>query len=147
MRRILQTFFLSAFLVAGLPLVAVAQENTDAQNTEETSEPAKPTIKHLPPAYGPKMLRLAEILGGLHYLRELCGADEGQLWRQQMSDILIAEEPIPQRRAELIAHFNRGFRGYQESYRECTSSALEANKRYVREGARLAADIPNRYGR
>ena len=28
--------------------------------------------------------RLAEILGALHYLRQLCGANEGPKWRNEM---------------------------------------------------------------
>ena len=28
--------------------------------------------------------RLAEILGALHYLRNICGANEGQKWRNEM---------------------------------------------------------------
>ena len=31
--------------------------------------------------YDDKLLRLSEILGAIHYLRELCGAREGQTWR------------------------------------------------------------------
>ena len=29
------------------------------------------------------LARLAEILGGLHYLRAVCGADEKQTWRRR----------------------------------------------------------------
>src|SRR5262249_39691004 len=31
--------------------------------------------------------RLAEILGALHYLRSICGANEGQKWRNEMQAI------------------------------------------------------------
>jgi len=34
--------------------------------------------------------RLAEILGALHYLRELCGAAEGQKWRNEMQQLVDA---------------------------------------------------------
>jgi uncharacterized protein (TIGR02301 family) len=33
--------------------------------------------------YDEKLLRLSEILGAVHYLRELCGANEGQSWRDR----------------------------------------------------------------
>lgn len=104
-------------------------------------------VRELPPAYEEEMLRLAEILGSLHYLRELCGAQEGQLWREQMQELLDKEEPTAERRARLIARFNRGYRGYREIHRECTPAAAEAANRYLRQGIRIAAEIPNRYGR
>lgn len=122
-----------------------AQEQTEPGT--EKSESAAPQIRTLPPAYEEQMLRLAEVLGALHYLRELCGANEGQTWRQEMEKLLAAEEPSPARRAQLIAHFNRGFRGYVEIYRECTKPASEAANQFLQQGMRLAAEIPNRFGR
>ena len=122
--------------------IAISQETTP-----EAEEPVKPKIKVLPPAYDEQMMRLAEILGALHYLRELCGAKEEQLWRDEMKNLLVKEEPTPERRALLIARFNRGFRGFNETYRECTDAAIEANNRYIRQGTRLANEIPSRYGR
>src|SRR5215472_12049247 len=37
--------------------------------------------------------RLAEILGALHYLRNICGANEGQKWRNEMQSLVDAEAP------------------------------------------------------
>ena len=122
-----------------------------AQSTSETTEPPAeaetPKIKTLPPAYEPQMLRLSEILGSLHYLRELCNANEGQKWRLAMQDMIKNEEPSNDRRAQMIANFNHGFRGFQETYRECTNAAIEANNRYMAEGIKLSGEIPTRYGR
>ncbi len=138
-RNFMQTGLIAVALTAGASVVplavpAVAQEEAPAQ------------VEVLPPAYDPQMMRLAEILGSLHYLRDLCEAGEGQRWREQMEALIEAEEPTPQRRAALIARFNRGFRGYKEIYRECTPAAAEAANRYLRQGVRLAAEIPGRYG-
>ncbi len=91
-------------------------------------------------------MRLAEVLGSLHYLRELCGAKEGQVWRDEMQKLIEREVPTQARKQKLIARFNRGFRGFHEIYRECTPSAAEAANRYLKEGVRLAAEIPSRYG-
>lgn len=131
---------LSALLVAPVPVLA--QEDA----TEEPLD-TRPELKTLPPAYDAQMMRLAEVLGSLHYLRALCGADEGQTWRKEMIKLIEAEEPTDERRAQLIAHFNRGFRSYREIYRECTPIAAEAANQYLKQGMRLAAEIPNRYGR
>jgi uncharacterized protein (TIGR02301 family) len=37
--------------------------------------------------------RFAEILGSLHYLRGICGANEGQKWRNEMQALADAETP------------------------------------------------------
>lgn len=131
-------------LIAGLLAVCgpvLAQESSDEAEAEA------PKIRVLPPAYEAEMLRLSEVLGALHYLRELCGAEEGQTWREQMQLLIEKEEPTQERRAQMIAHFNNGFRGFRETYRECTPAAVEANNRYVAEGAKLAIEIPSRFGR
>jgi len=76
--------------------------------------------------------RLAEILGALHYLRNICGANEGQKWRNEMQAIVDAEAPSGDRRLRMIASFNRGYRGYQQSYRTCTPAAELVIRRYPR---------------
>jgi uncharacterized protein (TIGR02301 family) len=89
--------------------------------------------------------RLAEILGALHYLRGLCGSNEGQKWREQMEALVEAEAPSGERRQRMVASFNRGYRGFQQTYRSCTPAADIAIRRYLDEGARIARDITARY--
>jgi uncharacterized protein (TIGR02301 family) len=101
----------------------------------ETSAPPPPDDR----PYDNKLLRLAEILGAVHYLRELCGAQDGQLWREQMRDILKNEGTTAVRRAKLVNSFNDGYRGYRRTYRTCTSSATLAVTRFSTEGAQIAA--------
>ena len=127
-------------------VLSISQIGVFAQTSEEPAV-EQPKIRVLPPAYDPQMMRLAEVLGALHYLRELCKANEGQLWRDQMATLIEKEEPTEERRALMIARFNHGFRGYQEIYRQCTPAALEANTRFLEEGEKLAGEIPSRYGR
>jgi uncharacterized protein (TIGR02301 family) len=91
------------------------------------------------------MARLAEILGALHYLRNVCGSKEGQKWREQMEALVDAEAPSGERRQKMIASFNRGYRGFQQAYRNCTPAADIAIRRYLDEGARIARDITARY--
>jgi uncharacterized protein (TIGR02301 family) len=113
---------------------------------DEGAAPAAQEQIVLPPAYDAEMMRLSEVLGSLHYLRELCGAKEGSLWRDQMEALLAAEEPTPLRQQMMVANFNRGYRGFQEIYRECTPMAAEAANRYLKQGVRLSAEIPSRFG-
>jgi uncharacterized protein (TIGR02301 family) len=88
--------------------------------------------------YDDRLFRLSEILGAVHYLRELCGADEGQLWRQRMSDLLKAEGSSALRRARLTRSFNKGYRSYSRTYNTCSPSAQSAINRFLAEGAQLA---------
>lgn len=99
------------------------------------------------PPYETQLLRLSEILGSLHYLRPLCGADEAQLWRKQMEELIAAEEPNDRRRARLTDRFNLGYSSFASVYRTCTPAAAAIVDRYQREGAKIARDITARYGR
>lgn len=98
-----------------------------------------------PPIYEDKLLRLAEILGSLSFLRDLCGESDGRVWRVEMSALLAAEDPTPQRRKRLVARFNHGFETYNAVYRSCTPSAERAIARYLAEGQELAGDVRSRY--
>jgi uncharacterized protein (TIGR02301 family) len=89
--------------------------------------------------------RLAEILGALHYLRGICGANEGQKWRVEMQSIIDAEAPSGDRRARIIANFNRGYRGFQQTYRTCTPAADLVIRRYLEEGSKIAREMTARY--
>jgi uncharacterized protein (TIGR02301 family) len=95
--------------------------------------------------YEADLQRLSEILGALHYLRDICGAKEGAIWRNEMQALLDAEAPSGERRGRLMASFNRGFSGFQQTYRTCTPAADYAIRRYLEEGARLSRDITARY--
>jgi uncharacterized protein (TIGR02301 family) len=89
--------------------------------------------------------RLAEILGSLHYLRGICGTNDGAKWRNEMQALIDAETPSGDRRTRLIAGFNRGYNGFQQTYRTCTPAATVAIRRYVEEGAKISRDLTARY--
>jgi uncharacterized protein (TIGR02301 family) len=98
-----------------------------------------------PAPFDGDLQRLSEILGALHYLRAVCGANEGQKWRNEMQALVDAEAPSGERRRKIIASFNRGYRGFQQTYRTCTPAADIAIRRFLDEGARIARDITARY--
>jgi uncharacterized protein (TIGR02301 family) len=89
--------------------------------------------------------RLAEILGTLHYLRGICGSNEGGKWRNEMQALIDAETPTGDRRARMIAGFNRGYNGFQQTYRSCTPAASVAIRRYIEEGSKISRDLTARY--
>src|SRR5262249_40416861 len=70
--------------------------------------------------YDDKLMRLSEILGAVHYLRELCGANDGQKWRDQMRELMDTEGSSALRRAKLTRSFNNGYRAYSRTYGTCS---------------------------
>jgi len=88
--------------------------------------------------YDERLLRLSEILGAVHYLRELCGAEEGQQWRERMSELLQAEGSTALRKAKLTRSFNKGYQSYSRTYNTCSPSAQNAINRFLAEGAQIA---------
>ena len=120
----------SALLV---PLLAIALAGAPVR-----AQPAAP--------FDVNLQRLAEIMGALHYLRGLCGANDGQKWRNEVQALIDAEAPSGDRRNRMIASFNRGYRGFQQTYRTCTPAADLAIRRYLEEGSRIAREVTARYG-
>ena len=88
--------------------------------------------------YDDKLLRLTEILGAVHYLRELCGANDGQKWRDHMKELVDNEGATALRRARLTRGFNNGYRSYSRTYSVCSASAQTAIARFLTEGAEIA---------
>jgi len=91
--------------------------------------------------YDAKLMRLAEILGAVHYLRELCGANEGQTWRKRMEELIEGEGNASLRRAQLTSRFNNGYRSYSRTYQSCTPSAQTAVTRFLAEGSEIATEL------
>jgi uncharacterized protein (TIGR02301 family) len=109
-----------------------------------TAVPARAQLQEPAPFDG-NLARLVEIMGALHHLRAVCGANEGQKWRNEAQALIDAEAPGGERRARLIAGFNRGYRGFQQTYRTCTPAAELVIRRYLEEGSRIARDVTARY--
>jgi uncharacterized protein (TIGR02301 family) len=125
-----------------------------------TKPPAPPpsVVEAPPPAYEPQLLRLSEIMGSLAYLQTICaeqgpptpvnvqsGAAEDAPWRDRMENLMTAEDAGTARREKLAGAYNRGWQGYQYSYRMCTPNAQLARRRFLDEGARLAHTVSTRY--
>lgn len=106
-----------------------------------TAEPARAVEA----PFETRLLRLSEVLGSLHYLRNLCG-DRTNQWRDEMDALLTTENPEPAMRARYISSFNSGYRSFGAAYTSCTQSARLAAQRYRTEGATLAREIAVRYG-
>ena len=128
-KAVLIGFACATLALATLPATANAQRRNDFGDSKEQRP------------YDDKLMRLAEILGATHYLRELCQAQEGQRWRQQMDALIDAEGTSAKRRSRLVRKFNRGYRGYQRTYHTCTRPATLAITRFLKEGVTLSQAI------
>lgn len=116
-------------LCAALLLGATAATQAAGQATVATPD-SRP--------YDERLMRLSEILGAVHYLRELCGSTDGQAWRDRMKELMDAEGSTALRRAKLTRSFNNGYRSYSRTYNSCTPSALTAINRFLAEGVEIA---------
>ncbi len=140
-----------AFVVLALlapPLLAAPRPH----KVEKPAAPPPPTtatpVPVAPPdsrPYDPQILRLAEVLGALTTMRQLCGAPDAELWRRRMQALLDSEGDSPVRKERLAGAYNRGLQGYAVTYRTCTPNARLVIQRFLGESSRLARDIGNRY--
>lgn len=134
---VLSVCALVVWLCCGISGVAVGQPASPAaaQLPAQAPESLKPGDTK---PYDEKLVRLAEILGAVHYLRELCGQTDGQQWRERMREILEADGGSALRRAMLTRSFNSGYRSYGRTYQSCTPTAQTAISRFLQEGAQIA---------
>lgn len=134
-QRVISTAVFAAFMFfASQAEAQLSTQRQPAPQQQTTSGPDKRP-------YDQQLLRLAEIVGAVHYLRELCGAGEGQTWRDVMRDLVAAEGTSALRRASLVEAFNKGYRGYSRTYRSCTRPAILAIERFMEQGASIADAI------
>ena len=133
-----------ALLLAIEPLAA--QTPKPPPKPAVTPTPTPTPTPETPPPYEPQLLRLAELMGALSYLRDLCQAGDGDQFRAEMARLLEAEAHTDERKATLAGAFNRGFGDYALTYRTCTANAHEVIAHYLDESGRIARDIAGRYG-
>lgn len=132
-------------LCALAPPPALAQGRTAPPAPSAAPPPAPPQPLEPAPPYEKQLLRLAEILGALAWLTELCGERPGDQWRKQMAALMEAEATTQPRRERLAGAYNRGFRGYGAMHRRCSPSAELIITRFLDEGGRIARDVANRF--
>ncbi|MBW8302229.1 MAG: TIGR02301 family protein [Hydrogenophaga sp.] len=133
-------FVAAAFALGSLP--------ASAQTPESPAAPeATPESTEKPAPYDDKLARLSEIIGAVHYLRNLCNTESEPEWREAMQKLVDTETATePKRRARMVSAYNRGYRSFASVYTTCTASAIAAESFYRNEGATLAVEIAARYG-
>ena len=124
--------------------VAAEEKQPASQATQPSPDPA---AEEKPTPYDQRLIRLAEILGSVHYLRNLCLSQTEDGWRRSAQELIDKEAAgEPKRRERMTAAFNRGYRTFASVYTTCTEPATLAEQRYRAEGATLASEIVARFG-
>jgi uncharacterized protein (TIGR02301 family) len=131
--------YLVATVVLTMAVSAAAFAQQPAPSPAPSAVVPAPTAEARP--YDDRLTRLSELLGAVHFLRELCGSSDGQLWREKMQELLDAEGSSALRKARLTRSFNTGYRSYARTYTSCTPSAQTAVSRFVTEAAQLAENL------
>jgi uncharacterized protein (TIGR02301 family) len=99
-----------------------------------------------PKAYEPELLQLAEVIGALSVLRQLCDGPDARDWPRRMAELLEVEGNTPGRRERLAGAYNRGFAGFARVHRTCTPNAQAAARRLAQDGDRLTRALAGRFG-
>lgn len=134
---------LPAMLLAALTALPIAHaQEAEPESATEAASVVRPSNASFMQPLG----RLANIMGSMHFLRGLCEAEDADLWRNKMDELISAQNPNEADRRILIAQFNGGYRAFESTYRSCTPAANLAIRRYLTEGEQLSRDISARYG-
>jgi len=129
----------------GSPHHRVRPSAPKPQTQTQTSESPEAAVQDKSAPYDRDLQRLSEILGALHFLRGVCNSGEGEKWRSEAKALIDAETPSGNRREQMVASFNRGYSGFQQTYRICTPAADIVIHRYMEEGAKIAHDLTAHY--
>ncbi len=137
------------WVFGALALLLAASAGLAAEKAKPAPTPSPvptPTPSEPPPPYEPQLLRLAEIMGSLTYLRDLCQAGDGFEFRNRIAHLIEVEPRTQERKDQIAGAFNKGFGDYQLMYRACTDNAREIITGYLDEVGRISKDVASRYG-
>lgn len=121
-----------------------AQQRSKPAAKEAPKE--QPPPADIPAPYDRDLMRMAEVIGSLAFLRQLCATSDAGEWPAKMKALIDAEGITPVRRDKLAGFYNRGYRAYALTYRVCTPAAHEAAARFLNEGERLSHALAGRFG-
>ncbi|MEN2495260.1 MAG: hypothetical protein TECD_01181 [Hyphomicrobiaceae bacterium hypho_1] len=92
-------------------------------------------------SYDQKLYRLSELLGAIHYLRELCASNDGQKWRRNMQELINAEGTSSNRKEIMSHQFNRGYRSLSKIYPHCTNQAKKTINDFIKDSIKTTDDL------
>lgn len=134
-------------IAAAFTLVTAASAAPPVAAPAARSPVTTPDARVSAPSVEQGMLRLAEIMGSLAWLRNVCGANDSRLWRDRMNALLEAESASPERKERLAGAYNGGYRAWRLTYNRCTPSGELAIQRFLKEGEKLSNMLSSRVAR
>jgi uncharacterized protein (TIGR02301 family) len=130
-----------------LALVFVLAQGAPAKApAKPTPTPSPAPTRVEPPPYEADLLRLAEMMGALAYLRDLCRDGDGAQYRQRIAGLIEGDSSPQETKDQIAGAFNRGFDGYRLTYRTCTDNARATIADYLAQSQKLAREAAARYG-
>lgn len=102
---------------------------------------AAPAFAQSSDAYQGRVMRLAEILGGLHAIRTLCDPGGDTKWRDRMMELMRLERPSTDERNNLTNRFNSGYAEAQSRFSSCSAEARAYSATLAREGESLSRSL------
>lgn len=128
------------------PALAQQRAKSPAKEAPKDAPKEQPAPADVPAPYDRDLMRMAEVIGSLAFLRGLCATPDAAEWPARMKALIEAEGITSARRDRLAGSYNRGYRSYALTYRVCTPAAHEAAARFLAEGERLSHALANRFG-
>lgn len=106
------------------------------------AQDSTPTLQRAPgQSNESRLLRMAELLGNLHYVRVLCDPAEGEFWRDRMMELIRLEKPSIGQRNRMIEQFNAGYEDAASRYGQCTREARTYASTVAREGEAISDEL------
>lgn len=84
---------------------------------------------------------LVEIFGGLYYLCNICGVNEGNWWCNEMQVLMDVEIFFGECCICMIVGFNCGYNGFQQIYWSCMFVVMVVIWCYIEEGVKILWDL------
>ena len=120
------------------------------------TKPAKPApgpppiLERGPTPFEPQLLKMAELMGALAFLADICSneasnAQSGQIWRDKTALLMDAETSGPRLRGLMAGAYNRGYSDLEVNYKGCSQPALALYEHDLEMVHRLSQDLARRY--
>ena len=144
MNSIVQTTVIISFFSLSSSVFAA-----DTKPAKPAPEPP-PIIERGPTQFEPQLLNLAELMGALAFLADICPDKDGktqtgQIWRDKTALLIEAETSGPRLKGLMAGAYNRGYSDLEVNYKTCSQPALALYERDLELVHRLSQDLARRY--
>ncbi len=125
------------------------------QKPAKASPVPPPIVERGPAAYEPQLLKMAELMGSLAFLADICPATEatrdglatrdGKDWRDKVAMLIEAEASSPRLKGLIAGAYNRGYSDLEVNYKTCSEPALALFEHQIYAVHNLSQDLARRY--